>query len=388
MHRGLWAVKLLQSRRTAAQSDARNYKWFGACTDAVTFGVGAVLVSRSDIVHGGAKAANPTDRAATYALALRSIAQLIQTPKRWVSLPEKAFRSTLLIPVFAALSLMLRARTWVGKMIPLLGRTSFGATLPCRVPDIIGTYIWVFGEWEPDLTRFIASRLGAGDVFVDVGANIGYYTLLAARSMRAGGRTVAVEASPAMFDDLRRNVAADEFGDHVRLVNQAAAAEPGTLTVFAGPAGNAGMTTTLASRGLEVESHIDAMRLDQMLTSAEIASIRLIKIDVEGAEPDVLAGMTELIGSLRPDAEIVVELSPQWWPDTDLRPIDVLRPFIDAGYNVYEMKNSYTAWRYLWPNDVIDPPRIHGDLTERVSRLEVVLSRYDGDYLPIMPEPH
>ncbi|MCV7214194.1 FkbM family methyltransferase [Mycobacterium crocinum] len=382
-------MKLLQGRRRpAAKADAESYKWFSACAEAVTFGVGAMLVSRSEIVHPGAKAPNPTDRAATVALGLRSIAQLLQTPKTSVPAPEKVVRSALLIPIYTALSLVLRARTWVGRMIPLLGRTSFGAVLPCRVPDIIGTYIWVFQEWEPDLTRFIASRVGPGDVFVDVGANIGYYTLLAARSMGAGGCTVAVEASPAMFDELRRNVAADEFGDHVRLVNKAAAAEPGTLTVFAGPSGNAGMTTTLATRGLNVESTVEAMRLDQMLTPAEIASIRLIKIDVEGAEPDVLAGMGDLIASLRPDAEIVVELSPQWWPDTGLRPIDVLRPFIDAGFNVYEMKNSYTAWRYLWPNDVIDPPRVRGDLTERVERLEVVLSRYDGDYLPIRPEHH
>ncbi len=344
------------------------------------------LVSRSELSRDYATAPNPTDRAARYALALRWIAQLLQTPKSSVPLVEKVVRSALLVPVFAALSLLLHARTWVGRMIPLLGRTSFGATLPCRVPDIIGTYIWVFQEWEPDLTRFIASRLCRGDVFVDVGANIGYYTLLAARSLTAGGCAIAVEASPAMFDELRRNVAADAFGDRVRLVNKAAAAEPGTLTIFAGPAGNAGMSTTLASRGLTAESNVEALRLDQMLTVDEIASIRLIKIDVEGAEPDVLAGMSDLIGSLRPDAEIVVELSPQWWPDPALRPIDVLRPFIDAGFHAYEMVNSYTAWRYLWPNDVGDPPRLRGELTERVPRLEVVLSRYDGDYLPIVPE--
>ncbi|MEZ0359712.1 FkbM family methyltransferase [Mycobacterium sp. SA01] len=373
-------------RRHAAKTDGQPYKWFGACSDSVTFGVGAVIVSGSDVAHPGNTVPHPTDRPTRYALALRSVAQLLQTPKKSVPLAEKVFRSALLIPVFAVLSLMLRARTWMGRMIPLLGRTSFGATLPCRVPDIIGTYIWVFQEWEPDLTRFIASRLGRGDVFVDVGANIGYYTLLAARSMGSGGATVAVEASPAMFDDLRRNVSADQCGDRVRLVNKAAAAEPGTLTVFAGPAGNAGMTTTLATRGLDIESTVEAMRLDQMLTNAEIASIRLIKIDVEGAEPDVLGGMGDLIESLRPDAEIVVELSPQWWPDPDLRPIDVLRPFIDAGFNVYEMTNSYSAWRYLWPNDVINPPRLRDDLTSRVARLEVVLSRYDGDYLPIMPE--
>ncbi|EHB50612.1 methyltransferase FkbM family [Mycolicibacterium rhodesiae JS60] len=381
-------MNLLQRRRHPSRAGTQSYDWFGARTEALTFGVGATLVSRAEVLDAGTKLSHPTDRAASCALALRSVAQLLQTPKAHVSFGEKVCRTSLLIPIFAALSLSLRARTWMGRMIPLLGRTSFGAKLPCRVPDIIGTYIWVFQEWEPDLTRFIASRIGRGDVFVDVGANIGYYTLLAARSVGASGHSVAVEASPAMFDELRRNVSADEFGKRVRLVNKAAAAEPGTLTMFAGPPGNAGMSTTLATRGLNAESNVEALRLDQMLTVDEIASTRLIKIDVEGGEPDVLAGMSHLIGSLRPDAEIVVELSPQWWPDQALKPIDVLRPFIDAGFHVYELKNSYTAWRYLWPNDVSNALRVRGDLTARVSRLEVVLSRYDGEYLPIVPETH
>ena len=111
--------------------------------------------------------------------------------------------------------------------------------------------------------------------------------------------------------------------------------------------------------------------------------VRLIKIDVEGAEPDVLAGMCNLIGSMRPDAEIVVELSPRWWPDPQLRPLDVLQPFIEAGFNVYKMKNSYSAWRYLWPNQVNDAVRLRSPLTRRVPRLDLVLSRHDSDRLAI-----
>ncbi|WP_157838265.1 FkbM family methyltransferase [Mycolicibacterium aromaticivorans] len=255
----------------------------------------------------------------------------------------------------------------------------------CRLPDLIATYVWVFGEWEPDLTRFIVNRLRDGDVFIDVGANVGYYSLLAARSVGVNGNVVAVEASPVMFDQLRRNTGADRLGDRVRLVNKAAAAKSGKLTVFSGPRHNTGMSTTLSTRGLDVEATIEALRLDQIFTCEEAASIRIVKIDVEGAEPDVLAGMSNLIGVLRSDAEIVVELSPQWWPDPHLRPIDVLRPFVDAGFNVYKMKNSYNAWRYLWPNDVSNAIRVRDDLTRRVARLDIVLSRLDGDFLTIEP---
>jgi hypothetical protein len=63
--------------------------------------------------------------------------------------------------------------------------------------------------------------------------------------------------------------------------------------------------------------------------------------------------------------------------------VDVLRPFTEAGFNVYEMRNSYSAWRYLWLNDVSDAVRVGRELTERVSRLDLVLSRRDADRLPI-----
>lgn len=317
------------------------------------------------------------------ASSLRRLVRLLRTSKTSVPVVEKVLRGTLLIPIFGALSLLLRARARLGHSVLLPGDTGFGVTLMCRLPDLIATYIWVFQEWEPDVTRFITSRLDDGDVFIDVGANIGYYSLLAAESVGAQGGVVAVEASPAMFDDLHRNALASDHGDRIREVNKAAAAKSGTLTVFAGPRHNAGMSTTLPTRGLHVESTVEALPLDEILTFQEITSTRLIKIDVEGAEPDVLAGMGNILGSMRPDAEIVVELSPRWWPDRQLRPLDVLRPFIEAGFNVYEMKNSYSAWRYLWPNEVSDAIRVRDPLTRRVPRLDVVLSRYDGDRLPI-----
>ncbi|MCV7348320.1 FkbM family methyltransferase [Mycolicibacterium rhodesiae] len=317
------------------------------------------------------------------ACGLRNVARRLGTPKQTVPRAERVLRAALLVPVFATLSLLLRGYGRLGHPVQLPGRTGFDATLMCRLPDLIATYIWVFHEWEPDLTRFIASRLGDGDVFIDVGANIGYYSLLAAGPVGAQGGVVAVEASPAMFDDLHQNVDASGHCDRIRQVNMAAAAKSGTLTVYAGPRNNAGMSTTLPSRGLHAESTIEAKPLEEILTFREITSARLIKIDVEGAEPDVLAGMRNIIGTLRDDAEIVVELSPRWWPDRHLRPVDVLRPFLEAGFNVYEMTNSYSAWRYLWPNDVRDAIRLRDPLTARVSRLDLVLSRHDGERLAI-----
>jgi len=80
---------------------------------------------------------------------------------------------------------------------------------------------------------------------------------------------------------------------------------------------------------------------------------------------------------------LLVELSPQWWTDPELRPIDVLRPFLERGFNVYRLSNDYRAWRYLWPRKVDAPRRLRDSavLDRRVARLDLVLSRSDADAL-------
>jgi hypothetical protein len=123
------------------------------------------------------------------------------------------------------------------------------------------------------------------------------------------------------------------------------------------------------------------MPLAKILSAEERSSARLIKVDVEGAEDNVLAGIVPLLDTLPRDVEIFVELSPQWWTDSTKRPIDVLKPFLDAGLKPYEVDNNYWPWRYLWPLDVKRPRRCTRDLRKRVRRLDLILSPLDRDEL-------
>jgi len=74
-------------------------------------------------------------------------------------------------------------------------------------------------------------------------------------------------------------------------------------------------------------------------------------------------------------------MTPRWWSSGARTPADVLQPLIVSGYHAYRLPNNYWPWRYLWPNDVRPPQRVHGALTERVSRLDLVLSRVDAEQL-------
>jgi hypothetical protein len=149
--------------------------------------------------------------------------------------------------------------------------------------------------------------------------------------------------------------------------------------VYAGPDTNVGLTTTVPRAGMPKVAEVPARRLCDLLTGDEIARARLIKIDVEGGEVAVLAGLLACVERLSPEAEIAVELSPLWWHDRSKTAGEVLRPWIERGFNVYTIRNNYWPWRYLWPKSVDRPVRARDPsrFTKRVKRLDVVLSRRD-----------
>lgn len=125
-----------------------------------------------------------------------------------------------------------------------------------------------------------------------------------------------------------------------------------------------------------------AAPLGSLVTRDELATTRLIKIDVEGAEDRVLVGMLGSVDALAADAEIFVEVNATFWSDPQLRPIDVLRPFLDRGFHVYLVPAIYWPWRYLWSPRMSAPQRLRESaVLEQRGRPDIVLSRIDADAL-------
>lgn len=231
---------------------------------------------------------------------------------------------------------------------PFVASTVFGMKIAGDARDIIGQYIYYFGQWEPAITRWIASRLRPGDTFVDVGAHLGYYALLAARLVGEHGQVIAIEASPKNFAALRANLARNRVGN-VRPLNVAVTDRPGTVRLFAGHAHNSGLTTILADAGLEFEAEVPAAPLAALIPAAERARLRLIKIDVEGAEALVVAGMAGLLADARPELELVIEVSPERLARQGRQAEELLAPFLAAGFRPYRLDNDYAAQSYLAP---------------------------------------
>lgn len=315
------------------------------------------------------------------AVLVRACLRLLSTDRRSLSGIEKLLRAAVLVPIFGALYGPLRIWALLKGPVEIEATTYYGCRFRCRMPDMIQTYLYLFGVWEPDLSWFIEERLKDGGTFVDVGANIGYHTLLAASKVRDNGCVVAVESSPKVFALLEESIASNNLQAVVRTVNKAASREEGVLPLFEGPNQNIGLSTTVGTRGLPSEGEIPAAPLGMLLQEDETSTARLVKIDVEGAEGEVLAGMSDFLDACPAEVELLVEISPEWWEDKELKPIDVLQPLVDRGFHIYEIENDLWPWRYLWPRAIRRPRRVTRTLDERVLRLDLVLSRIDADEL-------
>lgn len=294
----------------------------------------------------------------------------------------KLLRAALFLGPFCLAYALLKLHVlFTGRPVAFEAAADFGPRFTCRLPDLIQTYIHLFGVWEPDVTAFVRRRLSPGDTFIDVGANVGYHTLLAAGLVGDAGRVVAIEASPANFAALTESLAFNENPKAVRTANRAAADVAGTVSIYSGPVHNVGLATTVESRGLRPEAEVEAAPLADLLESQETAAARLVKIDVEGGEDLVIRGMAGFLERCPDDVEILLELSPKWWSDRQQTVQQVLAPLLDAGFHAYGIDNNLWPWRYLWPNDVRKPRRLRSLPTRRVKRVDLVLSRLDQEEL-------
>jgi FkbM family methyltransferase len=164
-----------------------------------------------------------------------------------------------------------------------------------------------FGLYELDTARVIRRVLGPGDTFIDGGANIGYFTLIAAKAVGPTGRVHAFEPQPDNRRRLAEHVAMNGLGDVVTIHPVALSDQPGEveLHTFENPAANHGQSTLFVSPDTATRKvTVESVRLDDYLPAV---APRLVKLDIEGAEPLAISGMTQTLRAHHPD--VIVELN-------------------------------------------------------------------------------
>lgn len=261
---------------------------------------------------------------------------------------------------------------------PFTTRTIPGFLITGDTRDFIQRHIFVYGVWEPHLSRWITEALGPGDGFVDVGANIGYFSLLASKIVGRRGRVISVEASPSIFKTLELNLRLNR-ARNVRAVNCAAADVTSVVRMFRAPMWNLGASTTFSKPGYEDEGMVEARPLHELLTTEEVGAMRIIKIDAEGAEVSIVKGLLPLFAHGRRDLELVVEVggttSTEAYSAAEAA-TRITMMAAAAGFNAYRIPNSYDAGDYVSRTGGMRPTRL--DAAEAVTEeCDLVFSRRD-----------
>jgi FkbM family methyltransferase len=232
----------------------------------------------------------------------------------------------------------------------VVAQTRYGFRVRIQVRDLVSCVIYLTGQWEPYLSAYLKRRLRPGDVFVDVGANIGYYSLLASRLVGNSGSVYSIEASTTIYAALIENIALNCCKNIVP-INAAASDAEGELIVWQADESNLGHSTTVmelaAAEGMKRESTVRADAIDSLLGPSVLKNARLVKIDVEGAERIVLAPLLSGASRIAKDTDWLIELTPDYCKN-GLRDSEwIFNSFIALGYSAFVVPNRYDVAGYL-----------------------------------------
>jgi FkbM family methyltransferase len=186
------------------------------------------------------------------------------------------------------------------------------------------------GEYQPEVSAAVAKWLPPGGVMVDVGANVGFMTMLGARRAGPAGRVLAIEPNPAMVVAVRRHLERNLISN-VRLVQAGCSETRGSLPLYIAPDGNPGRTSLSAKNADSQRSvEVDVMPLDELVAEFNPLRLDLLKIDVEGAELQVLQGAKETLRRFRP--VILMEVDPHLLASFGTRPEEIFNLLSELGY--------------------------------------------------------
>jgi FkbM family methyltransferase len=157
---------------------------------------------------------------------------------------------------------------------------------------------YIYGNWEPVATQTIISNAKRGMCVFDIGAHLGYYSLLLAKCVGPVGRVVSFEAAPGNFSTLQRNILMNNL-DNVELINQAVFSKSGTIGMSVSPTNTSSGDWSISRPANGHSIQVQTISLDQFCQANQVFP-DFLKIDVEGAEYDVLMGGRETIGRSRP----------------------------------------------------------------------------------------
>lgn len=212
----------------------------------------------------------------------------------------------------------------------------YAGKMNLHLNDYIDNWLYTGADFEPSIVRQVNKILSKGDNFLDLGANIGYFSLIASRLVTDTGKVYAFEPTPSTIKRLKHNITLNHL-QNILLFEKAVSNKSGEV-VFKTPADHVKNSGRSSMRDIEenyTELRVPMVSLNEMIN--DLLPVKLIKMDIEGAEGLALEGMTNLLERDKP--VIIMELSDHYLKQMGYSAQGVLDFFWKRNYTIYKGEN-------------------------------------------------
>jgi FkbM family methyltransferase len=200
------------------------------------------------------------------------------------------------------------------------------------------------GAFDETVLQTTITSLYEGNVFLDIGANIGYLSLIASRCVGADGRVIAFEPNPFTVEILRRNVERNG-AQNVAIQQIACCDHSGSTEFFTGTGCHSGLASLSSENAGGTNSvNVKCCTIDEVVAEEQLHNVHLIKTDTEGAELSVILGARKTIRRFRP--KVLVEIEESRLSAFKTKPADIFRLFEQWEYSGSPV--GCTNWLF-WP---------------------------------------
>jgi FkbM family methyltransferase len=227
-----------------------------------------------------------------------------------------------------------------------LTRTIWGHKMIVNTQDVSLTpHLLLDGYWELWITEFLLNRVKPDTVMIEIGANMGYYTMLVAARLGEQGKLYAFEANAEMCELTFRNLEINGLLDRVQVLNKAVCSQNQKVKLSQFKYHMGGSTLLSFPEQIAEGWHdqveyveVDGVSLDEFFGKTS-PKVDLIKIDAEGSEAMIFKGMKHLLAA-NPQIEIIFEFLPRSIQVGGDDPESFLKSIEEQGFNLYEISGS------------------------------------------------
>ena len=223
------------------------------------------------------------------------------------------------------------------RIIPKEIEIGKGIFLELDQSDPVASGAIALGVYEKNETELFRSKIKPAMTIIDIGANLGYYTVIASCSAGERGLVIAFEPEPNFFKLLSKNIIRNNL-KNVAIFEMAIADKNGEADLFLSEE-NKGNNSLISSEKLDSFVSVKTATLDDFLSAKKIAMVDMIKMDIEGAEILALEGMKNTLAKYRP--LLFLEFSPHSIIKINRNPMDFLSTLRGIGYSIFEINKTH-----------------------------------------------